>query len=122
MSPFGCRHRAPCVVFAFLSLDTGGTRGELDLYISSSWQWGLELTREGERLGEHITRLNEKYRPFGLRQAKLVDLRAPGSAKVTSNHPDRIVVYFHEHYMEATVVSFKEDETVDQKAVVKLRT
>ena len=83
--------------------------------------WGIELTRNSDKIGEHLKRLQDLYSHLGLVKSVVVDLREPGSGLVTLLHDARIVVYFGTDYLTAEVVSFR-NNAVDQKVDVNLRT
>ena len=72
--------------------------GEIDFYLDGELQWGIELLRNGDGIGEHIDRFgrNGKYYPLGVKDYVVVDFRGNISGRATKigRHSKRITVFF----------------------------
>ena len=71
--------------------------GELDFYINSELKWALELLREGDSVGEHLSRFHPKsgkYRSVGAKAYLVVDCRGPKLRGGVQSDEDRCTLYF----------------------------
>jgi hypothetical protein len=75
--------------------------GELDFYVNGELQWCLELLRNGDKIGEHLARLdlnNGKYRKVNARDYIVVDCRGPKNNRRVVPSASRCTLYFAEDF------------------------
>lgn len=90
-----------------LSQGSAGTlRGYVDFYINSNHNIGIELTRDGKELEEHVDRFGPRgiYSPLKLKSWVVVDFRQSLPRKVTVvRNPQCIFVVFSKDFATATI-------------------
>ena len=70
-------HRVAAEVSQVLRQGTRHITGELDFWINSTLEWAIELSRQGDRKGEHLERFGTDgvYGPLRAKQWRVVDFR-----------------------------------------------
>ena len=98
-----------CPDFGFAASATaavGAPRGYVDFYVDGNHNIGIELTRDGNLLEQHVARFGTGgvYAPLKLSSWVVVDFRQtmPSQATVVSK-PDCIFVIFRDDYASATI-------------------
>ena len=84
--------------FNTFALDSAGdpVHGELDFFINAEYRWCLELLRNGDKIGEHLSRFDPsigKYRGVVPNDYLVVDCRGPKTRAVAENEA-RCTLYF----------------------------
>ena len=74
-------------------IDGKVVKGVLDFYINGPLQWALELMCSGDRLREHIKRIDGKYREVKAKAYLVVDCRGPKKSSVQGD-PQRCTIFF----------------------------
>ncbi|CAG8554230.1 3495_t:CDS:1 [Acaulospora colombiana] len=102
-------HSATSVVPAdtLISADVGpvfGSAGFLDFYINGEVCWGIELTREGERLKEHAERFEEdgEYAEIPLKKWAIIDFRHH-TKQVRELRPNFWYVLYADNYEQVII-------------------
>lgn len=86
-----------------------GGNGYMDFFISDPYCVGLELTREGSSITEHLGRfLNpDKYRPMlengSVQKHAVVDFRTQGNGHRFKTDPHLYTVLFEQNFTQATI-------------------
>lgn len=94
--------------FGYARSPTNGTeRGYVDFYINGVYNIGIELTRDGNELTEHVARFLDggTYSPLKLKSWVVVDFRQskPHKATVALN-PHCIFVVFSKDFATGTIM------------------
>lgn len=88
--------------------------GELDFYVDGHLQWCLELLRQGDKIGEHLSRFDKrigKYREVEANQYLVVDCRPAKKGSGAQVDPNRCTLYFENNYTTCRVRMRTEEET-----------
>eukprot|EP00978_Attheya_sp_CCMP212_P021106 scaffold61258_cov52-Attheya_sp.AAC.1 len=75
--------------------------GELDFYINGNLKWCLELLRNGEKIGSHLARFNQKngkYRKVNMSDYIVVDCRGPKIGSGVQPSASRCTLYFDKDF------------------------
>ena len=73
-------------------------KGELDFCVNSNLKWAVELLKEGQGIGEHLSRFDTgQYREVETSEYLVVDFRGPLTRSVQM-HPNRCTFYFSEDF------------------------
>lgn len=96
-----------CPDFGLAQSTTNSTeRGYVDFYINGTHNIGIELTRDGELLLEHVDRFGPHgvYSPLKLRSWIVVDFRQSNPRKATvARSPHCMFVVFSKDFATATI-------------------
>jgi hypothetical protein len=103
-----------CPDFGLAQSTTSADRGYVDFFINGNHKIGVELTRDGLKLEQHVARFSVHgiYAPLKLRSWVVVDFRQSATRKSTvEDHPHCIFVVFDDNFATATI---KQAGTVDE--------
>lgn len=92
---------------ASVSSDVGssfGSVGFLDFYVDNGYCWGVELTREGEKLNEHAKRFEDggRYTDIPLNQWAILDFRR-NTKKVKAPKQNFWYILYSDNYRDITI-------------------
>ena len=88
-------------------------RGYIDFFISGSHRIGIEITRDGKDLKEHIDRFTGIYAPLNIKSWVVVDFRQRKPA-ATNRKAGTVFVVFAADFRRATIMQahHKDEEVV----------
>ena len=104
-----------CPDFGYSQSSASGSvaRGYVDFYIDGSHCIGIELTRDGKLLSQHVARFSPDgiYAPLQLKSWVVVDFRqSVPTASTVEGKPNCIFIILSDHYSTATIKQAGEDD------------
>eukprot|EP01124_Arcella_intermedia_P000631 TRINITY_DN1033_c0_g1_i6.p1 TRINITY_DN1033_c0_g1~~TRINITY_DN1033_c0_g1_i6.p1 ORF type:complete len:485 (-),score=50.37 TRINITY_DN1033_c0_g1_i6:31-1485(-) len=91
-----------------------GTDGWIDFYVDDDFEWGIELLREGYKIGQHVSRFEQggAYDSLKLRNAVILDFRR-ASKEPQMRHFDVPIWYImYEENFEAVTIKRRGEEPI----------
>jgi hypothetical protein len=69
-----------------------GSEGQLDFHINGDKQWLVEITREGDRLADHVNRFlsGGLYADLRWKERAILDFRSTRPANLVKRHGDLV--------------------------------
>ncbi|CAG8595372.1 1188_t:CDS:1 [Paraglomus occultum] len=99
-----------------ISPDVGyvfGSDGFLDFYVDGDYGWGVELMREGKRLGDHAKRFEQggQYEVIPMNDWAILDFRHHFK-RVRNLMPNFWYVLYSDDYKQVTIVRHDKEDRV----------
>ena len=90
-----------------------GSNGFLDFYVDGKYGWGIELLREGRRLGDHAKRFDQdgEYKTIPMNEWVVIDFRHH-SKRVRNVNPNFWHVLYSDDYKQVTILHHDKEDRV----------